>query len=50
MQKQWTESNVTFLDHIGSKFGQSAKASLEAVKMVVADVYETMLPIFDIEE
>ena len=50
MQKQWIESNITFLDYVRSKFGQSSKASLNEGEMVATEVDETMLPIFDTEE
>ena len=50
MQKQWVESVSLFLDFVGSRCGQSAKASLEAGEMVVTEVDEKYLKKFDAEE
>ena len=43
MQKQWVESISVFLDFVGSRYGQSVKASLEAGELVVTEVDETVL-------
>ena len=50
MQRQWVESFSMFLDHIGSRCGQSVKASLEAGEITVAEVDESILKKFDTEE
>ena len=50
MQKQCIESNNSFLDHIGSVFGHSAKVFLEEGEIVITGVDETLLPSFDTEE
>ena len=49
MQKQWVESISVFLDFIGSRCGQSAKASLEARELIVAEVDEKCLKKFETE-
>ena len=49
-QTQWIKSNNAFLDHVGSRFGQSAKASLEVEESVVAEVNKKDLPKFKKKE
>ena len=50
IKKQWVERNIFFLDCIGSRFGQSTRASLGAGEMVVSEVYETVISKFKTEE
>ena len=38
MQKRWIERNYDFLDFVGSKFGQSMKASLKEREMIATEV------------
>ena len=47
MQKQWVESSAKFLDYVGARLGQSAKASLEAGEVIVTEVDTSILPIFE---
>ena len=49
MQRNWIEMNVKLLDYVGSKYGQSAKVSLEVGEMVVTEVDESLLPKFKTE-
>ena len=50
MQKQWVEINSVFLDQIGSRFGQSAKVSIEAGELVVSEIDDSILTKFETEE
>ena len=50
MQKQWVESATLFMDFVGGRHGQSAKASLEAGEVIVTEVDESILKKFDKEE
>ena len=43
------ESNNVFVDHVGSKHGQSVRSSLEVREIVVSKVDERMLIKFDAE-
>ena len=43
MQKNWIEANTIFLRYIGSKFGQSMKASLLDRELVVTKVNKGLL-------
>ena len=43
MQKQWVENISVFLDFVGSRYGQSVKASLEAGELIVTEVDESIL-------
>ena len=38
MQKNWVIVNQKYLDYVGSKYGQSVKASLMAGKLVVTEI------------
>ena len=49
MQKQWVEGIGLFLDFVGSRHGQSVKASLEAGELVVTEDDEGVLRKFDAE-
>ena len=49
MQKQWVESVSVFLNFVGSRYGQSVKASLEAGELIVTEVDESILRKFDTE-
>ena len=46
MQKNWVIVNQKYLDYIGSKYGQSAKASLIAGKLVVTEIDTSVLKRF----
>ena len=50
MQNNFIETNVVFMKHIYSKFGQSAKASLLKETLVVTEVETVKLPKFKIIE
>ena len=50
IQKQWVESIRIFLDFVGSKYGQSVKASLEAGRLIRTEVDETVLKKFNIKK
>ena len=43
------ESNNVFMDHVGSKHGQSERSCLEAREIVVTEVVESVLIKFDTE-
>ena len=47
MQKQWVENMSVFLDFVGSKYGQSVKASIEVGELIVTEVDESILTKFD---
>ena len=49
MQKQCVENISVFLDFVGSRYGQSAKASLEAGELIIIEVDENILKTFDTE-
>lgn len=49
MQKQWIESSNQFLDYAGSKYSQSARSFLEAGKIVITEVDESVLVKFETE-
>ena len=46
MQDKWIDSNNALLDYVGSKHGQSARASLVAETLIVTEVDEDLLPKF----
>ena len=50
MQKQWVASSTIFLDFVGSRCGQSVKASLEAGELVVTEVDAKYLKKFETEK
>ena len=50
MQKNWVVVNQKFLDYVGSKYGQSAKASISAGKLVVTEIDKTILKKFKTKE
>ena len=50
MQKQWVENISVFLDFVGSRCSQSAKASLETGELVVTEVDKKYLKKFDAED
>ena len=50
MQKQWVENNTKFLNHMGTKFGPSVTASIEAKDLVVTEVDPDELPMFKTEK
>ena len=50
MQKNWVVVNQMFLDYVGSKHSQSAKASVVARRLVVTEVDKTVLKKFKTKE
>ena len=46
MQKEWAEISTTFMNHVGSEYGQSVKVSLMAGELVVVEIDEKLLPKF----
>ena len=49
-RKTWLRVAQPFLDYAGEKFGQSARSSLVAGKIVVSDVDEILLAKFKNEQ
>ena len=49
-QKHWVESNTTFTNYVGSKYGQSMKASITTGELVVTGIDETLSPKFKTAE
>jgi len=47
MQDRWIESNNALLNYVGSKYGQSVRASLIAGSLIVTEVDEELLPKFN---
>ena len=43
MKKNWVSVNENFLDNVGSKYGQSVRASLLTGKIIVTEVDNTIL-------
>ena len=43
MKKNWVSVNENFLDNVGSKYGQSSRASLLTGKIIVTEVDNTIL-------
>jgi len=47
MQDRWIESNNVLLDYVGSRYGQSVRASLVAGSLTVTEVDEELLSKFN---
>ena len=47
MQDEWIESNDALLEHVGIKYGQSARSSLSSRRLLVSEVNDKLLPKFE---
>ena len=50
IQKQWVECKAKFLDYVSSRFGQSAKVSLDTGELIIAEVDKKYLQKFKTKE
>ena len=49
MQQNWVDNNVVLMDCVGNKFSQSVMVFMLAVKMIVAEADDKLIPKFKTE-